>query len=362
MKSPLLWSLLLVGCASECCFAEKALQFTYEGQQKTMLVAGYAKDLILGIERDGRIEQVDPNKVEDPTILPYFRPYTQAHIRGQLLREFGQSYEVSGTGSYLIVHPKGAKDLWAGRFEQLKRSMTHFFRSRGFPMKRCEFPLVGIVFYSESQYLNYCNRVLQQSMAGSYGVYSHKTNRIYLYDATQGVGEKSPLWEENVATIMHEAAHQTAFNTGIHVRYAPAPVWTVEGLGCHFEGRGVYDSFAYKSASDRINVGRLRDFKSHVRDRSEYYFSSMIASDKIFKRDTARAYAAAWALTYYLSERESSNYTRYLREVAKHEALEYGYDDEARIKEFARFFGSDLKMLAVRISRFIDGLKVPGQN
>ena len=34
-------------------------------------------------------------------------------FRGQLLREFGQGYDVSGVGHYLVVHPAGKRDQWA---------------------------------------------------------------------------------------------------------------------------------------------------------------------------------------------------------------------------------------------------------
>ena len=39
-----------------------------------------------------------------------------------------------------------------------------------------------------------------------------------------------PDWERNVATIIHEATHQLAYNSGMQRRYADNPMWVSEGL------------------------------------------------------------------------------------------------------------------------------------
>ena len=38
-----------------------------------------------------------------------------------------------------------------------------------------------------------------------------------------------------VATVVHEATHQMAFNCGLHARLAPVPVWVSEGIATYFE-------------------------------------------------------------------------------------------------------------------------------
>ena len=39
-------------------------------------------------------------------------------------------------------------------------------------------------------------------------------------------------------TIIHEATHQTAYNVGVHARFADQPRWLVEGLAMMFEAEG----------------------------------------------------------------------------------------------------------------------------
>jgi len=301
------------------------------------------------------MHMLSPSSLKQPKMIQRFQPFSQAEMRGELMREFGNAYEVTGTGNYLIVHPIGKRDLWAQRFEELYRSMTHFFRTRGFPMQQPKFPFVGIVFYSKKQYMQYTRARFDGNASGSYGYYMPQTNRIYLYDATRGAGAKSSEWPENLGTVMHEAAHQTAFNTGIHIRSAATPRWLVEGLGCLFEAPGIYNSFHFRNQQDRINYGRLEDFQGYVKSIAPDVIASIVASDKPFQFDGGRSYAAAWALTFYLSEREPRNYIRYLRTVAKHKSLE-PYDAAERVREFATIFGKDYRMVAARVTRFIDQL------
>lgn len=344
------------------CVSEQGLQFKENGKSQTILPLGYSSRVVLGLQRNGTMVEINPHDMDSPKVLPRFSPFSQSEVRGELLKEFGRKYEVTGTGNYLVVHPRGSRDLWANRFEELYRSMTHFFKTRGYPISKPMFPLVGIVFHSESQYQAYCSRVLKVSASNTYGVYMANTNRIYLYDATRGAGKKSAEWEENLATVMHEAAHQTAFNCGVHTRRGRTPVWAIEGLGCLFEARGIYNSFHFRNRTDRINYGRLRDFKQSVQRSGdlESFLMSMVASDKIFQRDPSRAYAAAWALTFYLSEKQPRDYIRYLKKTSKRGPFDR-YSAEDRMRDFKQSFGKDSRMLATRVSRFVDELKLPNR-
>lgn len=336
-------------------FAEQGLQFKLDGKSRTILPLGYSRSSVVALTQNGYMLDLKPQAIRNPHVVPTFRPFSQSQMRGELLKEFGKSFDVTGTGNYLVVHPKGAKDIWANQFEELYRSMVHFFRTRGYPTSKPRFPLVGVVFYSKSQYLQYCHRVLKSNMSGSLGVYMPSTNRIYLYDATRGQGNKTPAWEDNLATIMHEAAHQTAFNAGIHVRGAETPYWIAEGLGCLFEARGIYNTFRYKRKEDRLNPGRLRAFQQIVKPDAQQIITSAIGSDDLFRRDPSRAYATAWAVTFYLSERQPREYIRYLKLVAKQKPVTK-YTTSQRLQDFTKVFGKDFKSLSLRITRYIDAL------
>ena len=103
--------------------------------------------------RDGRLWQFDPDEVQRLTKLStQFRPYSPSEFRAALLRELGSDYEVSGTSHYLVAHPRGQRDRWAERFEDLYRSFVHYFSVRGCQPAAPPFPLVGVVWKNRERF------------------------------------------------------------------------------------------------------------------------------------------------------------------------------------------------------------------
>src|SRR4051794_688044 len=168
--------------------------------------------------RDGRLAEFAPDEATNYSRLAGgFQSYSQGEIRGQLLREFGQGYEVSGVGHYLIVHPAGKRDEWAPRFEELYRSFMHYFLARGWQLPEPRFPLVAVVYARQVDFWQQSARDGLPQSPALLGYYSPITNRILMYDAA--ATDRGWDWTTNASTIIHEAAHQTAFNTGVHSRF-----------------------------------------------------------------------------------------------------------------------------------------------
>ena len=272
-----------------------------------------------------------------------------------MLREFGREYDVSGTGQYLVVHPAGQRDLWADRFERLYRSMVHYFTARGFAVRRPEFPLVAVVFPTQSQYGNHLQQSGIRVSAGSLGYYDPATNRICLFDVT-AEGGNARLWYLNAETIIHEAAHQTAFNIGIHPRVASTPTWIVEGIGTMFKAPGVWDAQHHQSLEDRINGYQLKAYRQLVPSgMSPKLLQLQLASDRLFAAQPDVAYAARLGVDV-LSDGAGAAATRaYLQTLEQREPFRE-YTQAARLQDFTRIFGSDLQMLDARLQRFLDAL------
>lgn len=314
-----------------------------------------AQVLLLG--RDGHLWNFAPSQARDfQKVSDRFRSYSQAEIRGQLLREYGQQFDVSGTGHYLVVHPRGRPDQWAARFEALYRQFVHYFTARGWRLTAPRFPLVAVVCHDRQDFARLAARDGVNVGGGVLGYYSPNTNRVLLYDATAGDGSNAD-WSANAETIIHEATHQTAFNTGIHSRFAMQPKWLAEGLATMFEARGVYDSGRYRGQHDRLNPYRLDRFLSYAKTRRRRgAMEQLIASDRLFASDGDAAYAEAWALTFYLAERHPREYFQLLSKVAARPPLE-PYTSARRLQDFRSVLGDDLAMLEVRMLRFVEGLK-----
>ncbi len=307
--------------------------------------------------RDGRIWDFSPTDAKGfQQVSSSFRSYTQSDMRGQLLTEFGRRFEVSGTGQFLVVHPVGLRDKWARRFEELYRSFRHYFTVRGLRPQTPPFPFVAVVFHDQVEFLKYSASQGVNVDRGVLGYYSPKTNRVLIYDQDVGSGGDNQ-WQKNGAIIIHEASHQSAFNTGIHNRFAPPPRWVAEGLGTMFEARGVWDSRNHASQSDRINRGWFENFTRHqVTNRRKGSLAELISSDRTFQTNPTAAYAQSWALTFYLAEREPQKYFQYLAKTGQREAFT-PYRSTERLADFTSVFGSNLDMLDTRLVRFMQQLK-----
>lgn len=350
--------LLLVGAPLHCTAAEPTIRLTLRGERiEGSPVAWSDRDVLL-LGRDGRLWSFPPANAKDFTkVSDRFQSVSQSEMRGVLEREFGDRYDVSGTGHYLVVHPAGEKDLWAERFEQLYREFVHYFAARGFRPRPPRFPLVAVVFHDRGEFTRFAVRDGVNLRGGTLGYYSPGTNRVLLYDTTAGRGPQAD-WTVNAETIIHEATHQSAFNTGIHNRLAAQPMWVAEGLATMFEAPGVWNSSQHRQQSDRINRYRLERFRNYVATRrTPGATERMIGSDRQFQSDADAAYAEAWALTFYLAEREPRKYVQLLAKIGARKPLA-DYPAARRLQDFRGVFGEDLPMLEVRVLRFIKGLKL----
>jgi hypothetical protein len=329
------------------------LQFDLPSRRVQGLPLAWSEQAIFLLARDGQLIEFPPAQASNPAQLsPTFTSLSQAEIRGQLLREFGQGYEVSGVGHYPVVHPAADRDRWAPRFEELYRSFLHYFAARGWRLAEPRFPLVAVVYARQADFARQAAREGLPRVGGVLGYYSPTTNRIVMYDAA-GSGFD---WTTNAETIIHEAAHQTAFNTGVHSRFAQSPRWVVEGLGMMFEARGVWQSQSHPHQGDRINRGSLRAFRAYAGRRPADAIAQLVSSDRVFSSDPEAAYAGAWTLSFFLMETEPKKYQQYLTKTAQLPNFA-DYPAPQRLKDFTDVFGSDLRLLDARMQRFVSGLK-----
>jgi len=309
------------------------------------------------LARDGRLWQFAPGEATQfRKTASRFRAYSTSELRATLLRELGGGYEVTGSGHYLVAHPRGQRDRWAQRFEELYRSFFHYFSVRGFQLDEPRCPLIGVVCRSSDDFIRCTAGEGSPAGTGVLGCYYLPSNRIVLYDASGGKVGDSDGWQQNAAVAIHEATHQTAFNTGIHSRFTPPPYWVVEGLATMFEAPGVYNSRYNTRLADRIHFGLLEQFRRlAAAGHKPELLAELIASDRFFQVAPAAAYAEAWALTFYLVETQRGKYAEYLARTANRPPLR-PYTAAERTADFSAVFGDDWRMLESQLLRFIAGL------
>ncbi len=304
--------------------------------------------------RDGQLYEFPPKSAQkSKKTASQFRGYSIMEMRDRLREEFGKEYDISHTQHFVVVHPKGAWSVWADRLEALYRSFTHYMSVRGFNLNEPRVPLVAVVFRNQGDYYRYAEASGTPMQPNTLGHYSTGTNRVYLYDEGREEGKD---WTASDDTIIHEATHQTAFNVGVHQRFAEQPRWLGEGLATMFEAPGLWDARSTHTRQDRINRGRLNDFRYFLKDRSPNAIGQIVASDKMFQSDTARAYAEAWMLSFFLCETRPQEYCDYLEQVGARKPFSK-YTAKQRVADFTRFFGSDVKQLNAEMLRFVEDLK-----
>ncbi len=306
--------------------------------------------------RDGRLWEFAPDEAIDyRQSAESFRCYSPGVLRNQLLEELGNDFEVSGTGHYLVAHPRGQRDKWAGRFEELYRAFVHYFSVRGFRIEPPPYPLIGIVCRNQQEFVRFSARQGVAASGGVLGYYEIDTNRIIVYDT--GDSADAETWHQTARVIIHEATHQTAFNTGVHSRFTRPPLWVAEGLATLFEAPGVYDARHHGQRRDRINRARLDDFRRGVEPHHRVeVIQSLVASDELFRTHPGAAYAEAWALTFYLAETQPGRWAKYLARTVDYPPFtEVG--PRQRVADFTAAFGDDWRMFEAQFLRFMAGVE-----
>jgi hypothetical protein len=314
----------------------------------------WSKQQVLLLARDGRLWDFAPSQSRNfRKISSTFSSYTASEMRAALERELRGKLVITGTGHYLVAHPKG-KEAWAQRFEQLYRSCIHYFGMRNMRVTEPSFPLVAIVWGNRADFERYAAEDGSHVREGVLGFYSPTTNRVMLYDNDMGNQRLSTLF--NDATIIHEATHQVAFNTGVHNRFAPNPNWLVEGMGSMFEATGVWDWQRYPNRRDRVNRLRLVQYRAWQKSGgAKGNFAQLLSSDRQFATNPTAAYAEGWAWVFFLTERYPQKFAEYVRRVAAHGDFE-AYPPTKRIHDFSAVFGSDLRMLEKHCNNFLNEL------
>lgn len=315
----------------------------------------WSNQQVLLLARDGRLWDFAPSEGRDfRKVSSTFNSYSAAEMRAALERELRGKLVITGTGHYLVAHPPGKED-WAQRFEELYRSCVHYFGLRQMRVREPAFPLVAVVWERQADFMRAASQDGSQVSPDVLGFYSPTTNRVMLYDSNHGRRKRG--FSENDATIIHEATHQMAFNTGVHNRFSPTPRWLGEGLGTMFEARGVWNWRDYPDRRDRINRGQLAIYRAWLKQgRKAGDFAHVVGSDRMFLVNPTAAYAEAWAWVFFLTETRPRQFAEYVRRVASRGDFET-YSAAQRLSDFSTYFGTDLRMLEKHCLNFIAGLE-----
>src|SRR4051812_45397282 len=93
---------VVAGCAfasANLSAAETLFRLDLAGRTLEGTPLAWSEKKVIFLARDGQLAEFAPTEATNYSQVPGgFHSYSQAEIRGLLMREFGQGYEVSGVG------------------------------------------------------------------------------------------------------------------------------------------------------------------------------------------------------------------------------------------------------------------------
>jgi len=357
--------------------AMAADRVTFRHRGKTLEVEGRvlvtAEDGgLLVIGRDAVLWRVPPedlvkhSKDETP-----FQPLSADQFTRSVLADLPKGFEVYTTSHYLIAYntSRGYAQWCGSLLERLYTAFTNFWSRKGFDLREPALPLVAIVFADRQSYAQHVQAELGEAAASIIAYFHLETNRITMYDLTGSESSGRPAErstaalihrilaqpdaERTVATIVHEATHQIAFNCGLHTRLSDCPLWFSEGIATYFETPDLSSTKGWRNVG-AVNQARLARFLDYLRRRPADSLTTLLSDDKRFRdaKQALDAYAEAWALTYYLIQKHQKQYVTYLSLLSRKKPLLWD-DTATRLNEFKQVFGDDLRRLDGEFVRYM---------
>jgi hypothetical protein len=253
--------------------------------------------------------------------------------------------------------------------ETIYRAFYEHFRRRGFELSKPADKLMVAIFDDQKGFEAYLGKTLPVTVAGTY---DRQSNRLVVYDFGQNsafVREKTAELRAaqlaatelerqrnsgtinrrardirasaNTVTIMHEAAHQLSFNSGLLQRDKDVPLWLAEGMACYCEATvdGVWQGVGEMNQERILNLsdgGKARDGPIPLR--------SLIGTDQWVRgpsnvQAVLLGYGQSWALFRMLMEERPKAMRAYLELIKDRRTPDYRLDD------FRQAFGNDLDQL-----------------
>jgi len=284
-------------------------------------------------------EQIKSRKPHADT----FKLFTADELKQELQREFPAPFRVIERGDFLFCSDLHGKflDRCSDLFLRLHKAFEAHWKKLKFPLIEPEQKLAVLVFGNRDDYRKYATHEFNPMIAQTSGYFSVMMNRIVLYDVTAGQGSATPLDRvaEQIATIMHEATHQLAFNRGLQRRLADNPLWLSEGLAMYFETPDLNSRTGWKNVG-ALNAPRARDLFREFEEHPNLSLATFLGSDAVFhepRRETG-AYALAWGLFFFLMKQKPEQMVKYLTTISNKPPLVWDTPAE-RIQDFEDAFG-----------------------
>lgn len=288
---------------------------------------------------DGRIWTLQPEQIVRREAGPPTVAIGQDEIERRMLTELPPGFAAFRTAHYVILHQGNieyARDV-ASLFESLYRAFFAYWKNQRVEIKAPKYPLVAVVLDDRDEFIKHASREIGDTAGSVIGYYHLASNQMTTY--------RVPNIERNIATIIHEATHQLAYNCGLQTRFADNPMWVSEGLAMFFESPDLSNPRGWRGVG-RINPVNLHRWRNYQSSRPSDSLVTMFADDSRFRSAATAedAYGESWAFTYFVLRTMKRQYTDYLQQLSRIKALEERTGRE-RIEMIESAFGMSVAEL-----------------
>jgi len=316
------------------------------------IVAEIPNSALLLEEQNGKLHQVPARQLlsrEDAR--KRFVPFTSTELAADLLQQVPAGFEVTETEHYVVCSNSAPEYVeFCGKLlEAVFDQYFRFMADLKVEVTEPSFRLPIVIFASSSEFQTFSARQHPEiSFADTPGYYSVTDNQTLLLDLTgdRSIRSASTIRKRladkplQVATVVHEAVHQLAFNSGLQVRMADNPLWLSEGLAMYFETTSARSTLLWNRpglVNPRHQPGFMKLLEANQVSGG---MNTLIESDSAFLNaaEMPAAYAKAWALTHYLMREEKTGMQKFLHNMTQRKPM-VGLTAEERTQEFLTAFG-----------------------
>ena len=311
---------------------------------------------VVALERmDGRIELVPQMQILKREVNESPTPISCEEIRNRLATEFGEETFRSHIEEPFVIGlvlseplPKSSEPMaatclkkGAAFMKKVEKYFADFSSEMKIKIEPSRHPRVLIIFETDDDFMKFAHDDTggRGLSAGSMlGYYNGLSNRLVIRMSEC----------HSMATPLHEAIHQQAFNRGLMKRLAPVPAWFSEGIATGFEVEN----------GDKIAGGPFRINKRYARTamRSQSVnWDNVVTDNKAFHGDVlaGEAYAHAWSMHWFLVTKYRKQYLEYLQLISEKQTLQLDPPEAAK-QEFEQVMGKPVTKLQAEFPIWLD--------
>ena len=325
---------------------------------------------ILFEERSGQLHQLAPKEFTSfggrSGVFSYL-PHDELAVL--LLQQTGAGAAIHQTEHFVIC--SDASELYTkfcGRLlEKVFAEYLKFFEDSGVQLTSLTAKLPVLVFRDVARFQEFARRQHPDTdFTDVPGYYSVRDNQMLItavsgdraFRTNSDVVRELKKKPRQVETIVHEAVHQLAFNTGLQVRFADNSMWLSEGLAVFFERASGRSSMIWSRPGEVSRI-HLPGYKAATRqNRLRLPLSELLESDQAFRSadKLADAYAQGWAITYFLIRSDRDAFDRLLLHLQNRKPLQ-AVDATTRLAEFETATGRPLVDFERNLLRYMSRVR-----